>query len=61
MHKASGVWGQGSEDFEDLYDEDKINILSRLKGLMNHKYGDIIILVTMTAAFGMLLAISANG
>jgi len=58
MSRASGVWGQGSED---TYDKDKISILSRLKRLMNHKYGDIIILVTMTAAFGMLLAISANG
>jgi hypothetical protein len=57
MHRASGVWGQGSGD---IYDKKKISILSRFKRLMNHKYGDIIILATMTIAFGMLLAVSAN-
>jgi hypothetical protein len=59
MHRASGVWKE--QGIEDLYDKNKINILSGLKRLLNHKYGDIIILALVTAAFGMLLAASANG
>jgi hypothetical protein len=59
MHRASGVWKE--QGIEDLYDKNKINILSELKRLLDHKYGDIIILTLVTAAFGVLLAASANG
>jgi hypothetical protein len=41
--------------------EDKNGILSGLKGLMHNKYGDIILLCSVTVAFGMLLAVSAAG
>ena len=41
--------------------EDTNGILSGLKGLMHNKYGDIILLCSVTVAFGMLLAVSAAG
>lgn len=59
MHRASGVWRE--QEVEDLYDKNKMLILSGLKKLLNYKYGDMIILALVTAAFGMLLAASANG
>ncbi|MDD4580611.1 MAG: hypothetical protein PHF80_08045 [Methanothrix sp.] len=36
-------------------------MLSRLKGLMRSKYGDVILLCSVTLAFGMLLVLSAAG
>ena len=41
--------------------EDTNCILSGLKDLMHNKYGDIILLCSVTVAFGMLLAASATG
>ncbi|MBN1235127.1 MAG: hypothetical protein JW999_03650 [Methanotrichaceae archaeon] len=41
--------------------EDINCILSGLKGLMHNKYSDIILLFSVTVAFGMLLAVSATG
>ncbi|VVB72011.1 Uncharacterised protein [uncultured archaeon] len=35
------------------------SIIISLKRLMHHKYADAILLCTVTAAFGMLLAVSA--
>jgi len=57
MQKMSGVWEQSRED----RNEDTNSILSGLKGLMHNKYGDIILLCSVTVAFGMLLAVSAIG
>jgi len=57
MQRASGVLEQS---LQDGY-EDTNSILSGLKGLMHNKYGDIILLCSVTVAFGMLLAISAAG
>jgi len=42
-------------------DKDANVILSGLKRLMHHKYGDVILLFSVIAAFGMLLAVSALG
>ena len=41
--------------------EDTNCMLSGLKGLMHDKYGDIILLCSVTVAFGMLLAVSTIG
>lgn len=41
--------------------EDTNCILSGLKDLMHNKYSDIILLCSVTVAFGMLLAASATG
>jgi len=57
MQKVSGVLGQSREDEY----EDTNSILSGLKELMHNKYGDIILLCSVTVAFGMLLAVSAIG
>jgi hypothetical protein len=57
MQKVSGVLGQSREDEY----EDANGILSGLKELMHNKYGDIILLCSVTVAFGMLLAVSAAG
>jgi hypothetical protein len=58
MQKARGFGGHECEATHDLY----TNIISSgLKKLIHHKYGDIVILLTLTAAFGMLLAASING
>ncbi len=57
MQKVSGVLGQSREDGY----EDTNGILSGLKELMHNKYGDIILLCSVTVAFGMLLAVSAIG
>ncbi len=55
MQKMSGVMGQsldgGCEETEC--------ILSGLRGLMQNKHGDIILLCSVIVAFGMLLAASA--
>jgi hypothetical protein len=57
MPKVSGVLGQSQEDES----EDANCILSGLKELMHNKYCDIILLCSVTVAFGMLLAVSAAG
>ncbi|MCK9567228.1 MAG: hypothetical protein M0Q43_14420 [Methanothrix sp.] len=57
MQKMSGVMEQSQED---RY-EDTNSILSSLMELMHNKYGDIILLCSVTVAFGMLLAVSAAG
>ena len=57
MQKVSGVLGQSREDGY----EGTNGILSGLKELMHNKYGDIILLCSVTVAFGMLLAVSAIG
>jgi hypothetical protein len=57
MQRARGVLGQSREDG---YEETDC-ILSGLKELMHNKYGDIILLCSVTVAFGMLLAVSAIG
>ena len=57
MQKVSGVLGQSREDGY----EDSNCILSGLKELMHNKYGDIILICSVTVAFGMLLAVSAIG
>jgi hypothetical protein len=57
MQRVSGVLEQSSVDGN----EDTNGILSSLKGLMHNKYSDIILLCSVTVAFGMLLAVSAAG
>ncbi|MFZ3148828.1 MAG: hypothetical protein WA137_07280 [Methanothrix sp.] len=57
MQKMSGVMEQSQED----RNEDTNRIMSRLMELMHNKYGDIILLCSVTLAFGMLLAVSASG
>jgi hypothetical protein len=57
MQRVSGVLGQGQED----WNENENGILSGLKDLIHNKYGDIILLCSVTVAFGMLLAVSASG
>jgi hypothetical protein len=57
MQRASGVSGQSREDGY----EDTDCIISGLKELMHNKYSDIILLCSVTVAFGMLLAVSAIG
>ena len=57
MQRVSGVLEQSREDG---YEETN-GILSGLKELMHNKYGDIILLCSVTVAFGMLLAVSAAG
>jgi hypothetical protein len=57
MQKVSGVLGDMREDGHDEHN----GMLSGLRGLMQSKYGDIILLSCVTFAFGMLLAVSAIG
>ena len=57
MQRVSGVSGQDMVDG----DEGTNCMLSRLKGLMRSKYGDVILLCSVTVAFGMLLVLSAAG
>jgi hypothetical protein len=57
MQRVSGVSGQDMVDG----DEGAKCMLSRLKGLMRSKYGDVILLCSVTLAFGMLLVLSATG
>jgi hypothetical protein len=44
-----------------MYNQETNVIILGLKKLMHHKYGDIILLFSVIAAFGMLLAVSALG
>jgi hypothetical protein len=55
MQRVSGVLEQCREGGYENTD----CILSGLKDLMQNKYGDIILLCSVTVAFGMLLAASA--
>ncbi|NTV27377.1 MAG: hypothetical protein HGA93_01665 [Methanothrix sp.] len=55
MQQVSEFGGQGS-----VAGEDANSILSSLRGLIRSKYGDIILLCTVTVAFCMLLALSAS-
>lgn len=57
MQRKSGVLGRGQVDGN----KNTNGILSGLKDLMHNKYGDIILLCSVTIAFGMLLAVSASG
>jgi hypothetical protein len=57
MQRVSGVLEQSREDGY----KDTNGILSGLMELMHNKYGDIILLCSVTVAFGMLLAVSAAG
>lgn len=57
MQRVSEFWGQG----RDASSEDANSTLSSLGGLIRSKYGDIILLGTVTVAFCMLLAFSATG
>ncbi len=57
MQRVSEFWGQGSE----VGDEETNSILSSIRALMHSKYGDVILLCTVTVAFCMLLAFSASG
>jgi len=57
MQWVSGVWEKSWEN----RNEEMNCILSSLKGLMHNRYGDIILLCSVTVAFGMLLAVSAIG
>jgi hypothetical protein len=57
MQRVSGVLEQRRVDEY----EDTNGIISGLKGLMHNKYGDMILLCSVTVAFGMLLAVSAAG
>ncbi len=49
------------ERVRNMVDKDANVILSGLKRLMHHKYSDVILLVSVIAAFGALLAVSAIG
>jgi hypothetical protein len=55
MQRVSEFGGQGS-----IAGEDTNSIFSGLRGLIRSKYGDIILLCTVTVAFSMLLAFSAS-
>ena len=57
MQRVSGVLEQSRVDEH----EDTNGIITGLKELMHNKYGDIILLCSVTVAFGMLLAVSAAG
>ncbi|MDD1761678.1 MAG: hypothetical protein LUQ59_05550 [Methanothrix sp.] len=57
MQRVSGISGQDMVDG----DEGTNCMLSRLKELMCSKYGDVILLCSVTLAFGMLLMLSAAG
>jgi len=50
---VSGEMGKG--------DEAACYIWSGLKGLMQNKYGDLMLLCSVAAAFGLLLVLSACG
>jgi len=57
MQRVSGFLKNSQGD----RNEDTNGILFSLKELMHNKYGDIILLCSVTAAFGVLLAVSAAG
>lgn len=56
MQQMSEIWGQGSE----VGDDGQNGIFRVLGRVMQGKYGDVILLCTVMAAFVMLLAFSAS-
>ena len=60
MHRASGVEGLKMES-EEMKEKDSCSILGSLKRLAQHKYCDLILLCSVAAVFGMLLAVSTIG
>lgn len=56
MQQMSEIWGQGIE----LGNGGQSSLLLGLSRLMHGKYGDVILLCIVMAAFVMLLAISAS-
>jgi len=50
---VSGVWGNERENTGCIW--------SGLKALMQNKYGDLILLCSVIAAFGLLIVVSAMG
>ena len=61
MERMGGVLEMSRVDGQVDEHEDTNGILSGLKDLMHNKYGDIILLCSVTGAFGLLLAVSAAG
>ncbi len=60
MQRVSGISGlKDVKEVAGMLDEDRF--LPCLKLLMRHKYGDLILLCTVMAAFALLLAVSAWG
>jgi len=55
MQQTSEIWGQGTE----VGDEVQNCVLRGLARAIQGKYGDVILLCTVMAAFVMLLAFSA--
>ena len=55
MQRVSEFWGQGS-----VACSEDTNCFSSVRGVIRSKYGDIILLCTVTVAFCMLLAFSAS-
>lgn len=60
MHRVSGVRKMEMES-EEMKENDCNQILVSLKRLSHHKYCDLILLCSVAAAFGMLLAVSTYG
>jgi hypothetical protein len=60
MQRVSGVLGM-KEESEEMDEKESSIISYGLRKLMHNKYGDLILLFTVTAAFGMLLALSTFG
>lgn len=56
MQQMSEIWGQGIE----VGDDGQNSIFRILGRIMQGKYGDVILLCTVMAAFVMLLAFSAS-
>lgn len=73
QERLSGVYAQGEWGFwknekkecedmsEGINEKDDSLILGCLKRLAHHKYCDLILLCSVAAAFGMLLAVSTIG
>lgn len=60
MHRVSGVRKMEMES-EEMREKDDNPILGSLKRLSHNKYCDLILLCSVAAAFGMLLAVSTFG
>lgn len=56
MQQMSEIWGQGIE----VGDDGQNGVLRGLERAIQGKYGDVILLCTVMAAFVMLLAFSAS-
>jgi hypothetical protein len=57
MQRVSGV--SGLKEAREVGNEQGGDILPCLKLLMRHRYGDLILLCTVVAAFAVLLVVSA--